>query len=312
MRKWIQGAVQQWNDFFFTPRSPMPLAVFRIAYGVAVVATLILLRPDWLNWFGVHAWITLPTMQQVEPGTRLNIFTLLPGDAWIDGMFWVFLAAAVLLTVGCFTRISTVVVFVGLASIHQRNLYIVHWGDTFLRLAGYFLIFAPAGAALSVDRWIRVRRGKEPPWIEPRSPWAQRMIQFELAMIYFAGFVSKMQGNTWLNGTALGYVYRLDDLRHFPLPQLLMHPDLLALGSWFALGLEFCLGVLIWVPRLRYPLLAVGFLFHMAIEYSLNIPMFEWDVLSGYILFVESPDLERTGRWVRDRIRGVVGRQAAA
>ncbi len=31
----------------------------------------------------------------------------------------------------------------------------------------------------------------------------------------------------------------------------------------------------------------------------MNIPLFEWDVLAGYILFVDGEDLARVGRWVR-------------
>jgi hypothetical protein len=37
-------------------------------------------------------------------------------------------------------------------------------------------------------------RGKEGVNIQPRSPWAQRMIQFELSLVYFATFCSKVKG----------------------------------------------------------------------------------------------------------------------
>ena len=70
-----------------------------------------------------------------------------------------------------------------------------------MRLAGFFLMFAPAGAALSVDRLVRIWRGKEDARIKPRSPWAQRMIQFELSILYFASFCWKVQGVPWINGS---------------------------------------------------------------------------------------------------------------
>src|SRR5580704_9835272 len=175
-----------WDHFFFTPQSPLPIALFRILYGLCVSATLALLHADWLNWYGVHGWVSLSTMRQVEPGIRLNLFTVMPqDDRWISAFFWVFLGFALLLTAGLWTRLSSVAVFLCLTSIDQRNLFILHGGDTFLRLAGFFLMFAPAGAAFSVDRLIRVRRGLERTHIEPRAPWAQRMIQLELALLYF-------------------------------------------------------------------------------------------------------------------------------
>jgi len=61
------------------------------------------------------------------------------------------------------------------------------------------------------------------------------------------------------------------------------------------------LGILIWVKDLRYILLALGLLFHLSLEYSLNIPMFQWDILSAYILFVDPADITRAWDWIRRR-----------
>jgi hypothetical protein len=299
--------VEAWEHFFFTPQSPVPIALFRILYGICVSATVILLHSDWLEWFGVHGWIRLSTMNAVERGMRLNLFTVMPqDDRWIAAFFWIFLGFALLLTAGLWTRVSSVVVFLCVTSIQQRNLFITHGGDTFLRVAGFFLMFAPAGAAFSIDRLIRVRRGLEGNAVAPSAPWAQRMIQLELALMYFASFCWKLKGNTWLHGTALYYVIHLHSIARFPIPGWIQHPAILKIGSWFTLLLEFSLGVLIWIRRLRYPLLLIGVLFHLCLEYALNLPMFEWDVLSAYVLFVDPADIERVWsgigqRWLRLR-----------
>ena len=295
----LKTVFRAWNEFFFAAQSPLPIAMFRVLYGLLVIVTLALLRPDWRNWFGVHAWVSLPTMLKLEPDARLNLFTVIPqSDAWVEALFWLSLASAILLTVGCLTRFNSVLVFICLTSIQQRNLYITHGGDTFLRLAGFFLIFAPAGAALSIDRVIHLRGGKEPAKLQPRSPWAQRMIQLQLALLYFVTFLLKIKGAAWLQGTALFYVYHLDELKRFPLPAWFFRPIVVKLGSWSALVLEFSLGVLIWVKEFRYYILAMGLLFHLWLEYSLNIPLFQWDVLSAYVLFVEPNDFERVADWI--------------
>jgi len=299
-----------WNGFFFAKQSPIPLALFRLAYGTVVISTLFLLHADWISWYGPNAWVRLSTIGTMEPGPRLNLFTVIPqSDLWVRILFWVFLVSAVCLASGLLTRVNSIVVFACLASIQQRNLLILHGGDTFLRVAGFFLMFAPAGSALSLDRLIRIWRGKEGVEIRPHRPWAQRMIQFELALLYFAGFCSKIEGGSWVQGTALYYVYHLDELQRFPIPSWFFHPVILKLGTWFALALEFSMGVLIWIKELRYPLLAVGVLFHLSLEYSLNIPMFQWDVLSAYILFVDPVDLTRFWNWIRTRAGRYFGEQ---
>jgi Vitamin K-dependent gamma-carboxylase len=295
---------EAWNSFFFAEQSPIPIALFRIIYAVLVIATAMLLHSDWLAWYGPHSWISAATMHVVEPGRRLNLFSVIPQtDFAITAFFWVFIAAAICLMLGLFTRASSIIVFLCLTSIDQRNLFVLHGGDTFLRVAGFFLIFAPAGAAISIDRLLRIRSGKESAEIRPRAPWAQRMIQLELALLYLVSFWWKMKGGAWIEGSALYYVFHLDEFQRFPIPQFLLHPAVLRVGSWLALAVEFSLGTLIWIKKFRYPLLLIGVVFHLSLEYSINVPMFQWDVLSAYILFIDPKDLTRvykaitTGRW---------------
>jgi HTTM domain len=296
----LTSLAKLWNEFFFQKQSPLPIALFRIVYGTFVIVTLWLLRPDWLNWYGTDAWLSLPTALKLEPGHRLNLFTIIPQtDAWIGAIFWIALGSALLLTIGLFTRSSSIAVFVCLNSIQQRNLYITHGGDTFLRLAGFFLIFAPAGAALSLDRSIRVWCDRQSRDLQWHSPWAQRMIQIQLSLMYLTAFLVKINGATWLQGTALFYVYHLNELKHFPLPSWFFRPMVLKLGDWSTLALEFSLGVLIWVREFRYVLLGVGLLFHLWLEYSLNIPLFQWDILCGYIVFVDAKDIVRVSSGIR-------------
>jgi hypothetical protein len=72
------------------------------------------------------------------------------------------------------------------------------------------------------------------------------------------------------------------------------------------------LGVLIWVKDLRYILLALGLLFHLSLEYSLNIPMFQWDILSAYILFVDPADITRAWERLRGCASGKNGKPLAS
>ena len=283
-----------WNRFFFEPQSPLNIAVFRIIYGVLVLATALLLRGDWLAWYGPHSWISAATMHVVEPGMRLNLFSVIPQtDFAINALFVVFVLAAACLTVGFCTRASSIVVYLCLTSIDQRNLFILHGGDTFLRVSGFFLIFAPAGAALSVDRWLRLRRAQETAELRLRLPWAQRMIQLELAFLYLISFWWKMKGGAWTEGSALYFIFHLDEFQRFPIPQFLLRPAILRIGSWAALALEFLLGTGIWIKKFRYPLLVAGVLFHLSLEYAINVPLFQWDVLSAYVLFIDPADLAR-------------------
>ena len=299
----LRSLVRAWNDFFFAPQPPLPVALFRIFYGLLVLADLGLLRPDWQTWFGPRGLIAPETMRSIETGARIDVFAIVGRSAfWTDAVFWILLASAFMLTVGFWTRANSIVVWVLLASVHQRNLMITNSGDTILRATGFFLMFAPAGAAYSVDRWLRRRRGREGAEIPLHSPWAQRMIQIELSLVYLMTFWTKSQGQSWIDGTALHYVYHLDQFRRFPLPAFFLDPFVVAIETWLTLAIEFSLGVLIWFKELRYPVLLAGVILHLSLEYAMNVPLFQWIMMATLITFVEPADLARAEAWVRERI----------
>lgn len=277
-----------WNSFFFEPRPVLPICFFRVVYGLLVTANLLLLKTEWLEWFGANAWLRLRTIEKLQQGPRVDVFRLLPEtNGTAEAVFWVALLCAVALTCGLFTRLSAAAVWVCLDSLQDRNLLILHGGDVFLRVVGFFLIFAPAGAALSIDALLfrRLRR-------RMAAPWAQRMIQIQLSLLYLAGFLWKAQGITWVNGTAVAFVAQLHEMQRSPLPGWALNPAFVAFATWFTLALEFSLGVLVWIRELRYPILALGVLFHLTLEYWLNIPLFEWEILSAYVLFIDPRDFE--------------------
>jgi hypothetical protein len=43
---------------------------------------------------------------------------------------------------------------------------------------------------------------------------------------------------------------------------------------------------------------------HLSLDYSLNIPLFQWDVLSAYVLFVDPADVSRAWNRIRLRLGG--------
>jgi hypothetical protein len=294
----LRSFFKYWNEFFFKPQSPTPVCLFRIFYGIVVLADLVMLRPEWLMWYGPHAFVSLDTTNKLSGAANMSLFAILPQtDLAVNIFFWVFLTCSLLLTIGYMTRFTSVAVYVCLSSIQVRNGFILNSGDTLLLVTGFFLMFAPCAATLSVDHWLRVRRGKADVSVPLFSPWAQRMLQIQTSIVYFATFYWKSMGILWINGTAVYYALHLQDFHRFPLPPL-HNLFLIKSLTWLTLLIEFALGVLVWFKELRYPVLLAGLCLHLGIEYSMNIPLFEWIIVATYINFVDPEDLSRTWNWV--------------
>lgn len=296
----FRRVARAWDRFLFRPVSPVPIALYRILFGVLVLLNGLFLLPDATAFFGDHGVLPLAEALRITGGGRINVLAWLPpGPFWLYAFFAVYLLASVCLTVGFFTRLSAAVAFVCLVSLHHRNMMVLNSADTFLRLASFYLVFSAAGRALSADRWLRIRRGVEPPGAPaPAAPWAQRLIQVQLAVAYLATVRWKLDGHTWVDGTAVYYATRLQEFGRFPVPYLFDHLWTVKLMTWGTLLVEFALGALVWFRDLRYPVLLAGLGLHLGLEYSMTIQLFQWVMISAYVLFVDPRDL----RWLRGRL----------
>ena len=67
------------------------------------------------------------------------------------------------------------------------------------------------------------------------------------------------------------------------------------------MAFELGFPLLVWFKRFRNPLLVAGLLFHLTLEYALNIPMFQWDMISAYVLFMDFIWLQRIAERKRHR-----------
>lgn len=281
-----------WNHFWFEPRSPLPMAVFRIFYGLQVLIFVLLLIPDFSTWYGSHSMVSAASNKEWLQTERFSVLSWLPAaPGTIYGAFAVLAIVAITTALGFCTRTSLAVLVLLLISIHHKNLLILNSGDLFMRLTGVYLLFSHSGDALSLDNLLKKRRGIV---VEPmQAIWAQRLLQLQLCTVYLHSCMGKIGGESWLNGTALYYVGRLKDFERISLPYLFDNEWTIKLMTWGTLAIEFALWTLIWLRDVRYYVLAAGVLLHLGIELTMNIPLFETQMITAYIVFVDAADIQR-------------------
>jgi hypothetical protein len=287
-----QQISQAWHRFWFEPTSPAPVCVYRILVGLIALANGLLYSPDVLFWFGPHGALSMNTWHAIDDSTNINLFVWFGhSDIAVLCLFWVYMLAALFLTIGLCTRLSTVVAWMLTVSFHARNPFMWHSVDVLLRVVLFTLIFAPAGARLSVDSLLRRRFSRDKPQ-ELYCPWAQRLLQILQACIYFRGFWGKLGGATWWQGSAV-YFATQSNWGRLGLPPFLDNPACYCLMTWSALLLEFALWCLVWKRSLRYWILAAGVVFHTAIEFFLQVDLIQVLVMAGYVNFLYAEDLDR-------------------
>jgi hypothetical protein len=280
-----------WSTWAFAPIDTAPMAALRIAVGVLTVGWTLSLLPDARTFLGTSG------VQHDLPHYDSGAWTVQLGPPFI--VLAVLLAAAVALVLGWRTRIASVVVAVLLLAIQRRDPWILNSGDLLLRELAFFVMLMPAGETWSLDAQ---RRGNE----RLRAPWALRLVQLQISALYLFSVWAKVRGVDWNNGTAVGIALQLEDLQRFVMPAALSTSLLVsAVLTYSALAVEASLAFGMWLPRLRYWVMAAGVGLHLGIEASLLIGWFSLAVISSYLAFVPPEHLRLAVSKARElRARG--------
>jgi hypothetical protein len=285
----------------FKPESPMSLCLFRIAFGLVLLEYCALTAPELVTYFSNTNGILRPeTLNSIFGIPVINLLVLLPqGDGWLIAFFGLFTLACLCVTLGLFSRVSMVIVYLGLLSFLHRNIYVHHGGIHLMCIAAFWMMFAPIGAALSLDRlWFKSKSSYE----HNCSLWALKAYQFQFALVYWQSSMAKLAAPSWWDGTAMYYVFRHSEFARFTVPFVPQNIFFLKLCTWGAVLIEFLGWTLIWFKETRYAVLFALLALHLGIEYAMNIPMFEHIMIASLLIFVPAEDAEKFVAWFKGRL----------
>jgi len=293
-----------WDRFWFEPQETSSLALFRIAFGLVATFWTLSLLPNLFAFFGPNGIV--PTYPQAGPGAW-GVLAISNSEPFVAVVFVATLLASVALTAGLRTRWAAVVVYLGILAFQRRNPMVANSGDELIGNLALFCALAPSGVALSLDRW-RAAPGRF--WEFPaRAPWALRLIQIQISVVYLSSVWQKVEGELWRNGTAVSYALRITDVHRFATPDFVTHSLMLSeLVTFGTLALEASLGILVWNRVARPWVLTMGIAMHVGIDLWILVGFFSFAMIVSYIAFIPAETASRriiavrdwfVGRWMR-------------
>jgi len=309
------------DRWWFGRGSPVTLGLFRIAMGLIAFASMGLVLFDFEAWFTEKGFLPLSVAQQwahvdfsfdlgqhavqlpFDHLPRVNIFGIAADSRVALALYLLVMLSALTTALGLWTRVSTIILAIGMVSIHHRNPIILHSGDTLMRLCVIYLAWAPSGAACSYDRVIALWKGRAPAEPKPISLWGQRLIQFQVAIVYFTTVWWKWFGIYWKDGTATWYPENLNEFNRFPVPEFIRHQPFIAFTTYGTLVVELSLATLVFYKPLRKYVLLAGIAMHGYIEYRFNIPFFAFTIIATYICFYDGEEVVAWSKKIAERMR---------
>jgi HTTM domain len=284
-----------WRTFWFRPEPVYTLGLIRIAFGALIMTWTVSILPDLSDLFGTNG--VLP--DGAHDPAMWSLFQQWHDDRALLIGWAALLLSALAMTVGWHTRMASIAVCALVLSLQHRDPSVFNSGDVLVRIEALFLALAPSGAALSLDQ----RRLTGAFWsAQTRAPWAIRLMQLQLSIIYLASVRWKVSGSAWQEGTAVSYALRLRDMLIVPVPQWFIDNSLIInLASWGALAVELSLGVLVWNRHLRPWVLLAGVLMHKSIMLTMAVGFFTLAMFVLYLAFVPADRVRDLPRSLRSR-----------
>ncbi len=207
---------------------------------------------------------------------------------------------AVAFTLGWHTRIMSILLYLCMLSLYHRNVGSNGGPDALPAILSFYMMLCPCGAAYSLDalRAARKRGTAAEPLI---VPWALRLFQMQICLLYFQSCVIKCQGALWLKGTVVHYILFLREFRVFDVEWLAQYPLVINALTHGALLIEFALAFWLWFrPTRRWAILG-GVLLHLGIRPILNVPGFGEILVATYMTFLAPDELDALLRFLDPR-----------
>jgi len=279
--------------FHGEPEPGVLYGVLRLFYGCISLLYLLSLLPLRHLFYGRESLCPLGQSGQ------LSFFYLFDSPLAVNVLFGMALVNSVLVLFGYRLRIILVLQFLFLSSLFLSPCHADNYGDQIFVSTAFLLMFLPSTPAWP---WQARRRAKEP----YSSPWLRQTLRLFLCTLYVSSVLPRWYGVHWWDGSAL-WIALIDPLTSRLWSQLASQQANLPawpflIGTWGAIGFEALFPFLIWIKRLRTPLVIMGLLFHLGMGVLMDLGLFP---LQMALLLVASLDEKpmRGGRTLEDSVR---------
>ena len=289
------------------------LAAVRIIYGGSILAFLGTNFADRHYLWGVASGWVEPEAKRAD---HFFLFRLLfsKDDALLfDLSFAALVLLAVLFLVGWQTRVVTPLLLLFWVGLATNSAVLTNVGDTIMRIALFFLIFADLSRHWSVDAWLRSRGIASAPKLPRRlvpPVWATNALHnaavvvcgYQIMLVYVNSGIFQLQGEEWRNGTGFYYSLVLDVFRPFPaLSDLAWQFTLFVfVATFLSIWVQLLFPVFVlWRPtRIAALVFLLGM--HFGIGLFLGLWPFSLAMIGLDLLFVRDTSWERALRWLRE------------
>jgi predicted DCC family thiol-disulfide oxidoreductase YuxK len=278
------------------------LALTRIAVGSLILIDLLSRSRELRVFYSDDGLVPRNAIYESLPRAWYISLHFVSGRVEIEALMFLLAGVfALMLTLGYKTRLASFWSWLLLASLHARNPYVVHGGDSLLRMLTFWGIFVPWGARYSIESTLNVTHQELPKTVFSIGTVA---LILQMPIVYFFTGLLK-NGPEWRHDfTAISYVLKAPDFASHLGSWLSSFPTILKIATASTLFLEVGGALLLLSPfftKTARAIAIVGFLL-LQFGFLLTIKLGLFPVVSTVALlpFVPNALWERSYRHNRN------------
>ncbi|MES2793513.1 MAG: HTTM domain-containing protein [Planctomycetota bacterium] len=295
-RDLFQTTTASWNRFWFTPADAATIGLLRILVGGMILYTHAVWTLGLNAFFGPQAWLNREVVGLMQSdGYQWSHLWLCESPALLWPAHGLALVVCLFFMLGLWTRTTSILTWLITLSYAHRAPEAMYGLDQINGFLALYLAIAPSGNAYSLDRWRATRNQPRPVSPAPASITANiatRLIQVHMCVLYLFAGLSKLQGETWWDGTAIWGAFANLEYQSLDMLWLVHHPWLVNLMTHVTVVWEITYIALIWNRLSRPIVLALAIPVHLGICCCLGMMTFGSIMLIANLAFV-SPALVR-------------------
>jgi len=291
-----------WNTLFLEERASVGLSFFRVfvalTVGLHVIPSFFHLDDNYLSTaFKTFNYDFFPSSfidwVQKSPDALVIFFVVAFIVTWFCFFIGLFSQLSCILMTGCCYY------FYALNCFHIGTL---SWDILLVTL--FLMCLTPYhGDYFSVDA---LRRGDIDSWHRPRPFFIQRLLQLQIASMFFFTGLYKITGEgNWITGNPIYYLmsYPAQGVtKHFLLKEwMAMHPHFCYGTGLMIVATEISMPFLLFIPKTRRTAIILGFFWHLLLILTLDVPAIFLFLFPAQMLLFIHP--QKITDWIESKRR---------
>lgn len=232
-----------------------------------------------------------------------TLYSLSNSPIYFQIIYHLGILISILFIIGYKGRLVSILNFIFVYSLINRGYLISDGGDNLMTLLLFYLMFADVTQYFSIDSKINKnnKNNKNNEFKNILHNFAIYACVIQICIVYVTSALYQLQGDKWVNGTAIYYITQVDIFSNPHLTQLLNHSDvLMTFLTYFSIAIKIAFPFMILMgKKSKIFIVSCIVMFHLGIGVFMGLVTFALTMIASETLIFSDFEYRKMSLYIR-------------